>query len=73
MPLGGAEALRRARGAGRLRVVPVVRTRGQFDYRNKNYGTNIVMSIAVPSSELIAAASEYPCDTHAVFSRSALQ
>jgi hypothetical protein len=36
--------------------------------RGGRNSTNNVMSIAVPSSELIAATSEYPSDTHAVFS-----
>src|SRR5262249_8319992 len=53
----GTKALRRARGAGCLRVEPVVRTWGQFDYRHKNCCTNIVMSIAVTnrSSEIWVA------------------
>jgi hypothetical protein len=65
MPLKGAEALRRVRGAGRLRVVPGGEALSQFDYRNKNCGTNIVVdcaAVTVPnrSSELIAGTFGIP-------------
>ena len=73
MPLRGAEALRRVRGAGRLRVVPGGEALSQFDYRNKNCGTNIVMSIVqlsrfqIDLRSSLRAPSEYPRDTHALF------
>src|SRR6187551_2581092 len=54
-PPSDAEALRRARGPGRLRVDTGRGALGQFNYRHKNCCTDIVMSIAVPNpSELIA-------------------
>jgi hypothetical protein len=73
MPLRGAEALRRVRGAGRLRVVPGGEALSQFDYRNKNCGTNIVMSIVqlsrfqIDLRSSLRAPSECPRDTRALF------
>jgi hypothetical protein len=69
MPLRGAKALRRAGGAGRLRVDTGREALSQFGYQinyvNRVGKTDFQSSFWEPW--------EYPYDTHAVSSQSALQ